>query len=545
VTDRVPSSGLDAQGIATGAEIFWNLSTAPLVEHAVRRGEGLLAKDGPLVVRTGKHTGRSANDKFIVKNKTTEDTVWWGRTNKPMDSEAFDRLYEDFLLALADKDLLFVADLYGGSQPEHRVRVRVINELAWHNLFVRTLLVRPEKAELAGFAPEFTIIDLPSFRADPERHGCRSETVIAVDLERKIILIGGTAYAGEMKKSVFGLLNFILPPQGIMPMHCSANIGPKGDTAIFFGLSGTGKTTLSADPDRTLIGDDEHGWSDTNVFNFEGGCYAKMIRLSAEAEPEIFATTKRFGTVLENVVIDLETRELDLDDSSLAENSRGAYPIEFIPNSSEKNMGPLPRNVVMLTADAFGVLPPIARLTPDQAMYHFLSGYTAKVAGTEIGVTEPEATFSTCFGAPFMPRHPSVYGNLLKKRISEHAVDCWLVNTGWTGGKYGVGKRMPIKETRALLNAALDGSLNNVELRTDPNFGFDVPVAVPGVDTKLLDPRSTWANPAEYDAMAAKLVDLFVQNFAEFAPHVDEGVRQSGPKAAQQAQPQQTQTTPA
>jgi phosphoenolpyruvate carboxykinase (ATP) len=542
VTDRVPKRGLDAQGIATGAEIFWNLTTAPLVEHAVRRGEGLLAKEGPLVVRTGKHTGRAAQDRFIVRNSVSEDTVWWGKTNKPMDPDAFDRLYDDFLLALADKDMLYAADLYGGSQSENRVRVRVINELAWHNLFIRTLLVRPEADELADFAPEFTMIDLPSFRADPERHGCRTETVIAVNLEKKIVLIGGTSYAGEMKKSVFGLLNFILPPNGIMPMHCSANIGPKGDTAIFFGLSGTGKTTLSADPNRTLIGDDEHGWSDTAVFNFEGGCYAKMIRLSPEAEPEIFATTKKFGTVLENVVIDPVTRELDLNDNTLAENSRGAYPIEFIANCSRENMGPVPRNVVMLTADAFGVLPPIARLTPDQAMYHFLSGYTAKVAGTEIGVTEPEATFSTCFGAPFMPRHPSVYGNLLKKRIAEGSVDCWLVNTGWTGGKYGVGKRMPIKETRALLNAALDGSLKNAEFRKDPNFGFDVPVEVPGVDSKLLDPRGTWANPAEYDATAAKLVDLFVKNFAEFAPHVDEGVRQSGPKAAQQAQAQ-PQTT--
>src|SRR3954453_20549427 len=400
VTDRVPRNGLDALGIVTPAEIFWNLTTAPLVEHAVRRGEGLLAKDGPLVVRTGKHTGRSANDKFIVRNQASESAVWWGKVKKPMAPDAFDRLYDDFLVALGDKEILYVADLYGGSQPEHRVRVRVINELAWHNLFIRKLLVRPDAEELSGFAPEYTIIDLPSFRADPERHGCRGETVIAVNFEKKIILIGGTGYAGEMKKGVFGLLNFILPAQQIMPMHCSANIGLKGDTAIFFGLSGTGKTTLSADPNRTLIGDDEHGWSDTNVFNFEGGCYAKMIRLSAEAEPEIYATTKAFGPVLENVVIDPVTPKLDLGDASLAENSRGAYPIDFIPNSSAENMGPPPKNVVMLTADAFGVLPPIARLTPDQAMYHFLSGYTAKVAGTEIGVTEPQATFSTCFGAP-------------------------------------------------------------------------------------------------------------------------------------------------
>jgi phosphoenolpyruvate carboxykinase (ATP) len=356
--------------------------------------------------------------------------------------------------------------------------------------------------------------------------------VIAVNLTEKLILIGGTAYAGEMKKSVFGILNYKLPIAGVMPMHCSANIGPKGDTAIFFGLSGTGKTTLSADASRTLIGDDEHGWSDTAVFNFEGGCYAKMIRLSPEAEPEIFATTKRFGTVLENVVVDPVSRELDFDDASLAENSRGSYPIHFIPNASADNMGPVPRNIIMLTADAYGVLPPIAKLTPDQAMYHFLSGYTARVAGTEIGVTEPEATFSTCFGAPFMPRHPSVYGNLLKERIAKGGVKCWLVNTGWTGGQYGVGSRMPIKATRALLNAALDGSLNDAEFQVDPNFGFKVPVSVQGVDSAILNPRDTWADKAAYDATARKLVGLFIENFAQFESHVDEGVRQAAPKAA-------------
>ncbi|HEY5458271.1 MAG TPA: phosphoenolpyruvate carboxykinase [Sphingomicrobium sp.] len=530
MSERTPAHRLEAQGIETSATVHWNLTTSPLVEQAVSRGEGKLAKDGPIVVKTGKHTGRSAQDKFTVRDAETENTVWWGKSNKPMSPEAFAALKADFLTHLKTRETLFVADLFGGSQPEHRVNVRVINEYAWHNLFIRTMLVRPGTEELSSFVPEFTIIDLPSFRADAAKHGCRSETVIAVNLSEKLILIGGTEYGGEMKKSVFGLLNYLLPVDGIMPMHCSANIGAKGDTAIFFGLSGTGKTTLSADPNRTLIGDDEHGWSDTAVFNFEGGCYAKMIRLSAESEPEIYATTKRFGTVLENVVMDEVTRELDLDDNSLAENSRGAYPIEFIPNSSEKNMGPVPKNVVMLTADAFGVLPPIAKLTPDQAMYHFLSGYTAKVAGTEIGVTEPEATFSTCFGAPFMPRHPSVYGNLLKERIAKGGVDCWLVNTGWTGGKYGTGKRMPIKETRALLNAALDGSLKNVEFRKDPNFGFDVPVAVPGVDNSILDPRSTWADKGDYDRTAAKLVDLFVENFAEFAEHVDEGVRQSGPQ---------------
>ncbi|GAA0334089.1 phosphoenolpyruvate carboxykinase [Sphingomonas oligophenolica] len=533
MSDRIPDAGLEAQGIETRATLHWNLVTARLIEAAVARGEGKLSADGPLVVETGPHTGRSAQDKFIVRDAETESTVWWGKSNKAMTPEHFAALKADFLAELKDKEDLFIQDLFGGSQPGHRVRVRIVNELAWHNSFIRTMLVRPEEHELRGFEADYTIICLPTFRADPARHGCRSETVIAVNFTDRLILIGGTRYAGEMKKSVFSLLNYLLPPTGVMPMHCSANIGPKGDTAVFFGLSGTGKTTLSADASRTLIGDDEHGWSDTAVFNFEGGCYAKMIRLSADAEPEIFATTKRFGTVLENVVMDNVTRQLDLHDASLAENSRGAYPIDFIPNASEENMGPVPRNIVMLTADAYGILPPISKLTPDQAMYHFLSGYTARVAGTEIGVTEPDATFSTCFGAPFMARHPSVYGNLLKSRIAKGGVDCWLVNTGWTGGKYGIGRRMPIKATRALLNAALDGSLNNAEFRTDPNFGFKVPVSVPGVDSAILDPRETWANKAEYDATAAKLVDLFVDNFAQFAGDVDEGVLQAAPKMPQ------------
>ena len=525
------------QGISTDATIHANLDSGQLTKAALDNGEGRKAKHGPLVVETGKHTGRSAKDKFIVRDAETESTVWWDN-NASMTPDHFAALKEDFFAALGDKDALYVADLFGGSQAEYRVNVRVINELAWHNQFIRTLLVRPTEAELADFVPEYTIIDLPSFKADPERHGCRSETVIAVNLSEKLILIGGTKYAGEMKKSVFGILNYLLPPKGVMPMHCSANIGPDGKTAVFFGLSGTGKTTLSADASRTLIGDDEHGWSDDAVFNFEGGCYAKMIRLNPEAEPEIFATTQMEGTVLENVVLD-ENGEIDLDDNSLAENTRGAYPLSSIPNTSEKNLGPVPSNVIMLTADAFGVLPPIARLTPDQAMYHFLSGYTAKVAGTEIGVTEPEATFSTCFGAPFMPRHPSVYGNLLKKRIAEGGVQCWLVNTGWTGGKYGTGNRMPIKATRALLNAALDGDLANVEYRKDPNFGFDVPVSVPaleaaGIDQSILDPRTTWADGAQYDATAQKLVKLFVDNFEPFAAHVDQGVRDAAPQPARQ-----------
>jgi phosphoenolpyruvate carboxykinase (ATP) len=524
------STPLSAQGIVTDATIHANLNSAALTQAALDNGEGKRAKHGPLVVETGKHTGRSAKDKFIVRNGETEDTVWWDN-NASMTPDHFAALKEDFLAALKDKDTLYVADLFGGSQPEHRVNVRVINELAWHNQFIRTLLVRPTPSELDGFEPEYTIIDLPTFKADPDRHGTRSETVIAVNLEQKLILIGGTKYAGEMKKSVFGILNYLLPPKGVMPMHCSANIGPDGKSAVFFGLSGTGKTTLSADASRTLIGDDEHGWSDTAVFNFEGGCYAKMIRLDPESEPEIYATTRMEGTVLENVVMD-ENGEIDLDDATLAENTRGAYPLSSIPNTSTDNLGPPPSNVIMLTADAFGVLPPIARLTPDQAMYHFLSGYTAKVAGTEIGVTEPTATFSTCFGAPFMPRHPSVYGNLLKKRIAEGGAQCWLVNTGWTGGKYGVGHRMPIKATRALLNAALDGSLNDAEFRKDENFGFEVPVSVPGVEDAILDPRSTWDDADEYDATARKLVQLFVDNFEPFAQHVDQGVRDAAPAAA-------------
>ncbi len=531
MSDRQPAHSLPDQGIKTRAKLNWNLETQALVDVAVARGEGRQADEGPLVVETGKFTGRSPKDKFTVKDAETADTIWWGASNAAMTPEHFAALKVDFLTALADKDELFVQDLFGGSQPEHRVNVRVINAFAWHNLFIRTMLVRPSADELARFVPEYTMIYLPEFKADPERHGCRTETVIAVSLTDKMILIGGTQYGGEMKKSVFGLLNYLLPAKGVMPMHCSANIGADGGTAVFFGLSGTGKTTLSADASRTLIGDDEHGWSDDAVFNFEGGCYAKVIRLSADAEPEIYATTQRFGTILENVVIGADGK-LDLDSNKLTENTRAAYPIDFIPNASEKNLGPVPKNIVMLTADAFGVLPPIAKLTHDQAMYYFLSGYTAKVAGTEIGVDEPEATFSTCFGAPFMPRHPSVYGNLLKERIAKGGADCWLVNTGWTGGKYGTGKRMPIKATRALLNAALDGSLNDAEFRTDPNFGFQVPVFVPGVEPTILDPRGTWTDKIEYDITAQKLVHLFVDNFAEFADHVDDGVRAAAPVAA-------------
>ena len=532
-----PDFKLEDQGIEGVGSVYYNLLEPALVEHAVRRGEGKLGLGGAFLVSTGKHTGRSPKDKFVVRTPLVEDSIWW-ENNQPMEAEAFDRLYEDMLAHMQGREY-FVQDLYAGADPEQRLDVRVVSELAWHNLFIRHLLRRPKADELASFKAEYTIINCPSFKADPARHGCRSETVIALNFDRKLILIGNTEYAGENKKGVFTLMNYILPGRGVMAMHCSANHAPEdtSDVAIFFGLSGTGKTTLSADASRTLIGDDEHGWSDQAVFNFEGGCYAKMINLSAEGEPEIYATTKMFGTIIENVTMDEDTRELDFTDGSKTENTRGAYPIEFIPNTSEKNLGPAPSNVIMLTADAFGVLPPIARLTSDQAMYYFLSGYTAKVAGTEIGVTEPEATFSTCFGAAFMPRHPSVYGNLLKERIAKGGAQCWLFNTGWTGGKYGVGSRMPIKATRGLLNAVLDGKMDEVEFRKDPNFGFDVPVHVPaleeaGIDQSVLDPRSTWADKEEYDATARKLVELFVENFAQFENHVDERVRQAAPQAA-------------
>jgi phosphoenolpyruvate carboxykinase (ATP) len=504
-----------------------NLTAEALYQLAVARGEGEIAMGGPLVVKTGEHTGRSANDKFIVRSPEVEDKIWWD-ANQSMSSEAFDRLHQDMLAYAGERELVS-QDLRGGADKDYAISVRVFTEYAWHSLFIQHLLVRPPMGE-RGAAPDFTIVDLPGFEADPSVHGCRTRTVIAVDFTRRLILIAGTSYAGEMKKSVFTILNFLLPEQRVMPMHCSVNVGETGDPAIFFGLSGTGKTTLSADPNRTLIGDDEHGWGPNGLFNFEGGCYAKMIRLSAEAEPEIYSTTTRFGTVLENVVMDPATRVLDLDDATLAENSRGAYPIHYIPNADPGGRAGHPKNIIMLTCDAFGVMPPIARLTRDQAMYMFLSGYTAKVAGTEKGLgNEPQATFSTCFGAPFMPRHPSEYGELLGNLIDEHGVSCWLVNTGWTGGAFGAGSRMPIKATRALLSAALDGSLNQAPMTADPNFGFEVPTKVPGVDDAILDPRNTWADPVAYDAQAAKLANMFVENFKIFEAYVSDGVRRAGP----------------
>jgi phosphoenolpyruvate carboxykinase (ATP) len=512
---------------ATVETNYRNNTPAELVEHAIRRNEGRLAVTGAFVVETGQHTGRSAQDKYVVRDAATEQAIWWDNS-KSMTVEQFDRLHHDFM-ELARKKQLFVQDLYAGADLEHRLPTRVMCEYAWHALFIRHMLRRPTEIELADFRPEFTVINLPSFRAAPEYHGTRSETVIACDFTRRIVLIGGTSYAGETKKSVFSYLNYVLPAKGVMPMHCSANVGPKGDSAVFFGLSGTGKTTLSADPRRTLLGDDEHGWSRHGIFNFEGGCYAKTIRLSKEAEPEIWDASNRFATVLENVILDRE-RHVDFDDGRLTENTRSAYPLDYIANASETGRAGHPKNIVMLAADAFGVLPPIAKLTPSQAMYHFLSGYTAKVAGTEKGMgNEPQATFSTCFGAPFMPRHPSVYGNLLRKLVAEHDVDCWLVNTGWTGGKFGEGSRMPIKATRALLNAALSGELKGQPMRTDPVFGFQVPLALAGVDAKILTPRDTWADPKAYDKQAAALVEMFTRNFTKFEAHVDEDVRLSAP----------------
>ena len=527
----VSKSGLEKQGVTKARIVHWNDCAATLYQMAVERNEGLVAEGGPLVVKTGIHTGRSAGDKFIVRDATTEKNVWW-ENNKPVTPAHYAALRQDMLAYTEGKEL-WVQDLYGGADPSTRLNVRIITMHAWHSLFIRHLLVEPELKQLADFVPGFTILHLPDFLAVPARHGSNGETMIAINFAERTVLIAGTSYAGEIKKSVFTILNYLLPERGIMPMHCSANVGADGRSAIFFGLSGTGKTTLSADASRTLIGDDEHGWTDDAVFNFEGGCYAKMINLSAEAEPEIYATTRMFGTVLENVVIDPITRQLDLNDESLAENSRGAYPISYIPNASPTGVAKgSPKNVIMLTADAFGVLPPIAKLTPSQAMYHFLSGYTARVAGTEKGVTEPSATFSTCFGGPFMPRHPAEYGNLLRDKIAKEEVDCWLVNTGWTGGAYGVGKRMPIRETRALLAAALDGSLAKAGMRLDPNFGFQVPVGVQGVDNAILDPRSTWSDKGAYDAQAKSLVAMFIKNFEKFVDHVGEDVRAAAPSAA-------------
>ena len=523
------TSGLDAHGITTTGQVYWNLTAPLLYEHALRRHEGVVAADGPLVCRTGQHTGRSPNDKFVVREPSSEAHVHWGKVNRPMSPEHFALLRAEIVAHLGAKDL-FVQNLHAGADPVYRLPVRVVSELAWHSLFVRNLFIVPTVSELAAHEPEFTVICAPSFQAEAARHGTRSETVIALNMATKEVLIAGTSYAGENKKSIFSVLNYVLPLKGVLSMHCSANIGKDGDTALFFGLSGTGKTTLSSDPDRGLIGDDEHGWSDRGVFNFEGGCYAKTIRLSAEAEPQIYNTTRRFGTVLENVVLDPDTRVLDLDSAQFTENTRAAYPIEFIDNAVLGGQGGHPKNIVMLTADAFGVLPPIAKLSPEAAMFHFLSGYTAKVAGTEKGVTEPSATFSTCFGAPFLPLNPNVYSKMLGEKIAQHQARVWLVNTGWTGGPYGVGNRMKIAYTRAMIKAALAGQLDHVGYSRHLVFNVDVPTTCPGVPDRVLDPRGTWADQAAYDAQAVKLAKMFVENFKTFAGDVDAAVVAAGPR---------------
>lgn len=528
---RISSFGLDNHGLGNVANAYWNLPAPQLYTESLARGEGKLAAGGALVTLTGQHTGRSPNDRFIVEEDSSKGDIWWGPVNVPISEENFDGLLEKVLGHLQGQDV-FVQDCYAGADENFRLPVRIINEKAWHNLFARNMFLQPAPEDLPGFKPQWTVLSAPSLEADPAKDGTTSGTFIVVNVARKMVLVGGSAYAGEVKKSVFSVMNFLLPPQDVLPMHCSANIGPEGNSAIFFGLSGTGKTTLSADSSRTLIGDDEHGWGKDGLFNFEGGCYAKTINLTRETEPEIFETTGRFGSIIENVTMDPDTRELDFFDSTLTENGRVSYSIEEIPNASETGLGGHPANIMMLTCDAFGVLPPISKLTPDQAMYHFLSGYTAKVAGTERGLKEPAATFSTCFGAPFMLRHPTVYAKLLGDKMAKHGAECWLVNTGWSGGAYGVGERMEIKHTRALVNAALDGILSGANFTTDENFGVLVPDACPGVPSDVLNPRNTWNDKDAYDAQAKHLTKLFEDNFKQFEQDVDDKVKAVAIKAA-------------
>ena len=502
-----------------------NLSNAALAECALARGEGSLVSGGALAADTGYFTGRSPKDRFIVRDSVTQDAVAWGSVNQPLTEANFGTLRRDMFSAAASKEL-FTQDLAAGADPEHRLHVQITTEYAWHSLFAQNMFIRSEGVKETR--ADFTVLCLPSFQADPKRHGTRSETVIAISFSEKLVLIGGTEYAGEIKKSIFSVLNFTLPDADVLPMHCSANVGADGRSALFFGLSGTGKTTLSADPERTLIGDDEHGWSETGIFNFEGGCYAKVVNLTPEAEPEIYGTTGRFGTILENVVFDPRTRVVDFNNVSKTQNTRASYPLTFIPNASTTGQAGQPSTVIFLTADAFGVLPPIAKLSPEGAMYHFLSGYTAKIAGTERGVTEPSATFSTCFGAPFMPRSPAVYAQLLGDRLRAHGAAVWLINTGWSGGPYGVGKRIALKHTRTMVQAALSGALSDSSFENHPIFNVAVPRTCPGVPDELLRPRVTWPDLAAYDAQAHKLAAMFKANFEQY--HVPDAVRQAGPR---------------
>jgi phosphoenolpyruvate carboxykinase (ATP) len=519
----------EAPGAPIARVVHANLSPAELYERAILAGEGIIAAEGPLVVRTGQHTGRSPKDKFVVREPSTEAHVWWGEINQPIEEAQYDGLRARLMVYVADREL-YAQDCFIGAHPAHRRSLRVYTETAWASIFADNLFIRPSHEQLEGFVPNFTIINVPSFQADPAVDGTRTGTAILVHLRRREVIIVGTMYAGEIKKSAFTVMNYLLPDEGVLPMHSATNVGPNGDPAVFFGLSGTGKTTLSADPYRTLIGDDEHGWGDAGVFNFEGGCYAKTIRLSPMYEPDIFQTTKRFGTILENVDLDPVTRHLDLNSERFTENTRGAYPLHFIGNASETGVTDQPQNVVLLTADAFGVLPPISRLTHEQAMYHFISGYTAKLAGTEVGIVEPKATFSACFGAPFMPRHPGVYAEMLGERLARYDVPVWFVNTGWTGGPYGVGQRMNINFTRSMVRAALSGALDKVPTVTDPVFGVEVPTSCPDVPTEFLQPRSTWQDEEAYDEQAAELARMFAANFEKYADGVSSGVREAGPR---------------
>ncbi|CAG0944638.1 phosphoenolpyruvate carboxykinase (ATP) [Anaerolineae bacterium] len=523
--------GLDNIGLTNLRQVYWNLPTEALYEEIIFRNEARITQLGPIVANTGKHTGRSVNDKFVVKEPTTEEQIWWGQYNRPFASEKFDDLYNRMQGFFQGRDL-FVQDCYIGADPDYRMPVRIITEYAWHALFARNMFILPKtNEEYRRHIPEFTVIAAPSFKGIPQIDATATNTFIALNFAQRLCLIGNTAYAGEIKKSVFTIMNYLMPLQNVLPMHCSANIGSENDAALFFGLSGTGKTTLSADPTRGLIGDDEHGWSDNGVFNFEGGCYAKVINLSAAAEPQIYATTQRFGTILENVVFDPVTRMIDLNDESLTENTRGSYPLEYIDHAVSEKRGGHPKNIILLTCDASGVMPPIAKLTPEQAMYQFISGYTSKLAGTEAGLgKDPDITFSTCFGGPFMVHHPSVYAELLKQKILRYGATCWLVNTGWIGGAYGVGKRISIQYTRTLLNDALSGKLQNVEYYNDPVFGFQVPKSCEGVPSNILNPAESWSNKDQYMQRYRELASRFVDNFKKFESETPLEVIKAGPK---------------
>lgn len=522
---------MQSNNLLTSGTVYRNLSVPQLIEHIILNKEGLLSFDGPVIMNTVPYTGRSPNDKYTIEEDTTKDKIWWGKVNVARDEQTYKKLFDKVMAHLKDKPK-YVMDCYAGADPKYRLPVRIITEQAWQNLFATNLFLRiKDRKELDTFDPQFTVISATGFEADPALDNVKSKAFVFINFKERVVLIGNTSYGGEIKKSMFTVMNYLLPEKGVLPMHCSANIGPNGDSAIFFGLSGTGKTSLSADPSRTLIGDDEHGWSDNGIFNFEGGCYAKVIRLSPTAEPDIYQCAHNFGTILENVVYDEHKRTIDFDDNTITENTRAAYPIYQLSNVKEDGLGDHPKNIIMLTADAFGVLPPISRLTPAQAMYNFILGYTAKVAGTERGIDEPQATFSTCFGAPFMPRHPSVYAQMLGEKIKQYNATCWLVNTGWTGGPYGVGHRIEIKYTRAMVHAALEGKLDKVEMKKHPVFNYEYPVECEGVPSELLDPKATWKDKEAYDKKAKDLAADFINNFANYEDFASDEIKQAKPKA--------------